>query len=218
MVPEVEVHVISLNAITRAMARAVELDGEMVEPELIPEFKPAPAHDQQQAHVEVPAQDTPRSELVTPQTREVDTEKQLVDLKQDLMAAYRVRWLDSGTRQVQWRVPKDGSYWYRGHKVVIPSCQEAKSLREKLIREHHDLPIAGHMGFKRTKASVERKLDWRRLPSEVQRYVATCDSCCKHKSERQRPIGLLRAITGATPAMGDSHYGLCHQLTQDGGW
>ena len=194
MVPEVEVHVISLNAITRAMARAVELDGEMVEPELIPEFKPAPAHDQQQAHVEVPAQDTPRSELVTPQTREVDTEKQLVDLKQDLMAAYQS---DGWTRELakySGEYRKDGSYWYRGHKVVIPSCQEAKSLREKLIREHHDLPIAGHMGFKRTKASVERKLYWRRLPSEVQRYVATCDSCCKHKSERQRPIGLLQPL------------------------
>ena len=84
--------------------------------------------------------------------------------------------------------------WYFGNKVVIPAHPNCKELREALISEHHDTPLAGHQGLRRTKASLTRLFTWKRLHTDVLEYIDGCYECAINKSSTQAPSGLLQPL------------------------
>ncbi len=81
--------------------------------------------------------------------------------------------------------------WYWGHKIVVPNIPE---LHARIIREHHDVPWAGHRGAAKTSELVSRQFWWSSLNSDVNTYVQTCDKCQRNKASNQPPGGLLQPL------------------------
>ena len=80
--------------------------------------------------------------------------------------------LESGPREFgkslkEWNY-ESGLLLYRG-KVYVP--KEPKSLREQVLRMHHDHPTAGHFGRWKTYELISRNYWWPGLTNSVKQYV-----------------------------------------------
>lgn len=83
-----------------------------------------------------------------------------------------------------------GTLFYK-ERLVIP---EEASLREELLRMHHDDPRIGHLGANRTAELITRKFHWRHLIEDVRAYTAECPECQGARIPRHRPHGLLQSL------------------------
>ena len=72
-------------------------------------------------------------------------------------------------------------------KLYIPNMAD---LRQKVLYECHDTPIAGHLGRDKTLERVSRHFWWPTLRTDVFDYVKTCPSCQQSKFSTQSPAGL----------------------------
>mgnify|MGYP006280086663 CR=1 FL=1 len=68
------------------------------------------------------------------------------------------------------------------------------SLRQRLMREHHDSIIYGHLGVHKTVQAVSRSFYWPKLLSDVQAYIRSCPTCQRSKSRNTKPMGLLHPL------------------------
>ncbi|UYV74416.1 hypothetical protein LAZ67_11003491, partial [Cordylochernes scorpioides] len=73
--------------------------------------------------------------------------------------------------------------------LVVP-----KQMRVDILREAHDAPMAGHLGFVKTYDRVRRKYFWPGLHRSVRQYVAHCRECQRRKGSTERPPGQLVPI------------------------
>ena len=64
-------------------------------------------------------------------------------------------------------------------QLVVPS-----SLREEVLRQGHDRPLAGHMGVQRTLQRVQREFFWPKMGREIRQWCRSCDIC-----QRSAPAG-----------------------------
>ncbi len=62
--------------------------------------------------------------------------------------------------------------------TVVPNDS---SLRERILREYHDVPYAGHLGREKTYVAVSRHFWWKHLIKWVTTYVKTCEVCQRVK-------------------------------------
>ncbi|KAF8751627.1 hypothetical protein RHS01_08519 [Rhizoctonia solani] len=60
--------------------------------------------------------------------------------------------------------------WYRG-KLVVP---DSELLKERLLREYHDSPLAGHPGQQRTLELLSRNYWWPGMKSSAKEWVECC--------------------------------------------
>ena len=74
---------------------------------------------------------------------------------------------------------KDGMMHFK-NKVYIPP-----SLREKVMKENHDTPIAGHPGISKSQELIKRNYWWPKMNQDIEQYVKGCDACQRNKSSRQ---------------------------------
>lgn len=81
--------------------------------------------------------------------------------------------------------------WRLGGKVVIPNDA---SLRDRVIRQHHDAPYAAHRGIAKTLELIERLFWWPGLRHDVEKYVKTCNLCQRMKGSNQKKAGLLQPL------------------------
>lgn len=57
-------------------------------------------------------------------------------------------------------------------KLVIPS-----NIRDKILHENHDVPLASHAGSKKTLARIQSRFYWPKMAKDVVRYVKICEVC-----------------------------------------
>lgn len=74
-------------------------------------------------------------------------------------------------------------------KVYVP-----ESLRDKVIRECHCTPFAGHFGNKKTYELVCRNFWWPAMSSTIRQFCRSCDACQRNKGVNARPLGLLQPL------------------------
>ena len=76
------------------------------------------------------------------------------------------------------------------HRLYLPA-----PLHPTFLQEAHDIPIAGHLGIKKTIARLQQHFYWPRLQHTVTTYVNSCPSCqaCKHGAPLPAP-GLLQPL------------------------
>ncbi|KAB5587826.1 Retrotransposable element Tf2 [Ceratobasidium theobromae] len=87
-----------------------------------------------------------------------------------------------GLKDYEWT---EGILYYKG-RMVIPEDQE---LRNALLWQHHDHPLAGHQGQARTLENLGRQFWWANMKAEVNRYVASCPTCQHTKGQKiQTPL------------------------------
>ena len=83
---------------------------------------------------------------------------------------------------------KDG-LWRHGDQYVVPTA-----LVQECLHDHHDTPMYGHGGVRKTEVAIMRKFWWPTIHADVAEYVQACDACQKNKSTNQKPIGLLQPL------------------------
>ena len=84
---------------------------------------------------------------------------------------------------------RHGLWWGTGGKLVIP---DADALRQDIRHECHDVPHAGHTGFRNTRQAIECNHTWPYSKDDVTHYVHLCAGCQRSNSTDQKPAGLLQ--------------------------
>ena len=87
-----------------------------------------------------------------------------------------------------WRL-QEGLLLFRGRLYVPPGL-----LRREVVRLNHDDSLAGHFGFARTLALIQRKYYWPGMNKDIKSYVDTCDTCYRIKPVRHKPYWELSAL------------------------
>lgn len=77
----------------------------------------------------------------------------------------------------------DGLLYTKGSHLYVP---RASGLRKELMRECHDTLWAGHPGWHRALALLERGYYWPNIRDDVINYVKTCLVCQQDKVDRER--------------------------------
>ena len=94
---------------------------------------------------------------------------ELEDLKPDLIAGYAEDPYYSPTAKRHRALRCVNGVWYFRHRIAVPNVM---ALRQKLLKEAHDVPYAGHQGRERTLAQLVKFFWWPRSPHGC---VAMCE-------------------------------------------
>jgi hypothetical protein len=103
----------------------------------------------------------------------------------------------TAAQRIQLRDPMFKNYhikegiFFNQDRVYIPA---APGLRIKVLQEHHETPITGHLGRDKTLESVQRSYFWPGLDRDVRAFVRLCDPCQRSKARNQCSPGLLQPI------------------------
>ncbi len=73
-----------------------------------------------------------------------------------------------------------------------------KVIRSELISRHHENPLAGHFGIKKTWESIARKYYLLMLQKDVETYVKGCNVCLASKTVCHKPYGDLQLLSVST--------------------
>src|SRR5258705_4431633 len=94
---------------------------------------------------------------------------------------------DPEIQPTKWRVEEgpNGSYChlYDG-RLYVPDDLD---LRQKIVSDHHDTPVAGHPGALATTRSVRLSYWWPGLTTFIRNYVAGCAMACQQFKVNTRP-------------------------------
>ncbi|UYV81653.1 K02A2.6-like, partial [Cordylochernes scorpioides] len=77
--------------------------------------------------------------------------------------------------------------------LVVP-----KQMRHEILKDVHDTPMAGHLGFAKTYDRVRKRFYWPGLYRTVSQYIPHCKECQRRKGVPQKPPGLLVPIPPTT--------------------
>ncbi len=83
-------------------------------------------------------------------------------------------------------------FYYQGLPYV------PKVIHLELISRHHNNPLTGHFGIKKTQELIARKYHWLTLQQDVEAYVKDCDIWLTSKvvcHKRYRDLQLLSVPT-----------------------
>ncbi|GFW30898.1 transposon Tf2-9 polyprotein [Trichonephila clavipes] len=89
--------------------------------------------------------------------------------------------------------PDDGSV-NATLRVYIPG-----SLRKDIMKEFHDLPLAGHLGKRKTYLKLRDTCYFPFMRKYIFEYVSTCDRCQKFNYKNALPAGRLMPIVSKYP-------------------
>lgn len=90
--------------------------------------------------------------------------------------------------------------WYpQGRRNSEPRSQLVVplTLYAKVIEEHHDSSIAGHLGFFKTYERIRERYFWDHMLQDIATWVSTCEQCIRRK--RTKTIGLLKPMHSSIP-------------------
>ena len=85
-----------------------------------------------------------------------------------------LHYVKSGVLMRKWRPtqrPADEE-WSIVHQIVIPPCY-----RDEILRIAHEIPVAGHLGIRKTQARVMAHFYWPKLHQDVVEFCKTCHTC-----------------------------------------
>jgi hypothetical protein len=74
-------------------------------------------------------------------------------------------------------------------KIYVP-----ENLRERVMRECHSTPSAGHLGSNKMYELLSRDFWWPRMNSSVREFCKSCDTCQRNKGPGAAPYGLLQPL------------------------
>jgi len=101
------------------------------------------------------------------------------------------------------RIPPKNKVWQLLNDVIFQLDNDGQrrlyvpndiALKRLLLREHHDVVIAGHFGRDKTYAGLSINFVWPGLQKDTFDYVSQCPVCQVTKSSNQRPAGLLKPL------------------------
>jgi hypothetical protein len=112
------------------------------------------------------------------------------NMQEELVAkAAREVWKDKvrGTiKSAEWS-ESDGLLMFHS-KIYVPKDRE---LRHRIVKQHHDMCIAGHAGHFKTLELISCNYWWPQMSCCISIYIKHCDLCNQTKVQCQCPIGEL---------------------------
>jgi hypothetical protein len=84
----------------------------------------------------------------------------------------------------------DGIILYK-NRVCVPKSSELKSA---ILKEMHNVPYAGHLGYHKTISVVKSQYYWPGMKKEVADFIAKCLKCQKVKAEHKHPACFLQPL------------------------
>ena len=69
-----------------------------------------------------------------------------------------------------------------------------EELQEEIIRQHHDDPVHGHPGIRRTMELIQRGYEFNNMKEKVTNYIKKCADCQKNKHSTHAQYGEMQAI------------------------
>jgi hypothetical protein len=75
--------------------------------------------------------------------------------------------------------------------IYVPNSQELKNL---ILREMHNVPYVGHLGYQKTIAAVKSQYYWPGMKKEFVDFIARCLECQKAKAEHRHPTSFLQPL------------------------
>jgi hypothetical protein len=82
---------------------------------------------------------------------------------------------------------RNGLLCYKQNRLYVLE----KRLKDVLLKECHDGPLAGHGGAKHTTTSFKKSYYWLNLKDDVEEYVKTCLTCQQNRTFNKKQVGLL---------------------------
>jgi hypothetical protein len=86
---------------------------------------------------------------------------------------------------------KERGLCHVGGAIAVP---DVDSLRDDIIRSHHEPVYAGHCGVTKTYHSVRRTFWWPKMRQQIAKFIRTCDLCQRNKPRNTAPAGLLEPL------------------------
>ena len=91
---------------------------------------------------------------------------------------------------------RDGLLYFSVHglsfvRLVVP---DVLKLKEDILHDNHDIPLAGHQGYDRTYELIQRDYYWRNMAKNIREYVLSCDLCQRNKASNHLSYGLLKPL------------------------
>jgi hypothetical protein len=75
------------------------------------------------------------------------------------------------------------------NQIYVPNYHELRSI---ILKEMHNVPYAGHLGYQKTVAAVKIQYNWPGTKREIVEYIAKCMENQKVKDEHRHPYGLFQ--------------------------
>ena len=69
-------------------------------------------------------------------------------------------------------------------------------LKETFLYHHHDLPCAGHQGWRKTLEKLKRVVYWVGMAADTQEYCKSCDNCMKAKQPMPPKLPMVSTQIG----------------------
>ncbi len=86
---------------------------------------------------------------------------------------------------------QNGLLWYKQKQLYVP---EGK-MRDTILKECHDGPLADHGGAKRTTTLLKKSYYWPNLKDSAEEYVKTCLNCQQNRTLNKKQTGLLQPLS-----------------------
>lgn len=81
------------------------------------------------------------------------------------------------------------------HEIdAAPTLVVPEELKKTVLEACHDAPLAGHLGFARTLATIRKRFYWHKMRREIKQYVASCHICQCRKAPNRRKQGLTMPL------------------------
>ena len=80
--------------------------------------------------------------------------------------------------------------WYK-QRIYLASLSKFKT---QVLKENHDSPIVGHVGFFKTYHNIHQFFFWKGMKNDIQKYLAECDTCQGQKYKMVDPLNLLHPL------------------------
>jgi hypothetical protein len=77
------------------------------------------------------------------------------------------------------------------NKIYVSSSGE---LRNLVLKEMHDVPYVGHLGYQKIITAVRSQFFWLGMKNDVVDYICRCMECQKMKVQHRHPTGLLHPL------------------------
>lgn len=109
-----------------------------------------------------------------------------------------------GLDQMNWTQVKTMiNYVFKNSNVnIIAFSKDNLTVEEKqkIISEHHDLPLAGHQGVKRTLNRIQETYRWTGMKQQMSNYIKRCPTCQLSKtSNKNVKVPMVITTTSNTP-------------------
>ena len=74
-------------------------------------------------------------------------------------------------------------------RVYVPDVGD---IRKVVMKEAHDVPYVGHLGYQKIVAAVRKQYYWIGMKNDATEYISRCMECPKVKVEHRHPARLLQ--------------------------